>query len=69
VAELLGVSDGDIDDRSNVQHSSRRAKLFSDIVNLIPRGVRIEAECYIGLEDPFVDSFAKSSDEDEDEEN
>ena len=64
VAELLGVSDEDIDDRSN--SSSRRAKLFSDIVNLSPRGMR-KPKAIKGLEDPFVDSFATSSDEDEDE--
>ena len=57
VAELLGVSDEDADDKSN--NCSRRAKLFSDMVNLSPRGVR-KSTAVKGPEDPFVDSFAMS---------
>jgi hypothetical protein len=58
VAELLGVSDEVVDDRSN--NSSRRDKFFSDMVNLSPRGMR-ESTAVKGPEDPFVDSFAMSS--------
>jgi len=58
-AELLGVSDDDVDDVDDESVPSRRAKLFSDTVNLSPRGTT-ESTALKVEEDPVVNHSAKS---------